>query len=125
MSKSSLVTKNVGSIVTSSVKFVGKQSMTQGTSVSSTVTLDSPVGSIITFNNTLGTSASTAFTFANSYIQPGSLLFTTVQNYTGGTNGNHKVSVNAVGSSYATINVSNTSTTSAMNGALTIGYMVV
>lgn len=124
MSKSSLCLQSYGTVNTQQLIFGNKQSVTQGSSLTTTVALDAPVGNIVCYNSTLATGGSASFTFSNSYIQSGSILFTNVQGYTGASS-DFKVKVISTGSNYATLNILNGVNTGPMNGVITVGYMVV
>ena len=124
MSKSSLCLQSYGTLNTNQLVLSGKQSVTQGTSLTTTVALDAPVGSIVCYNSTLATGGSASFTFANSYLNNGALLFTTIQGYTGGVD-DFKVKVNTVQNGYATINILNGLNNGPMNGVVTLGFLVV
>lgn len=124
MSKSSMCMKSYGTLNAQQLIFAEKQSVTQQTSLSTTVALDAPVGSIVCHNSQLATGGNASFTFANSYIQPYSLIFNSVQSYTGGVD-DFKVKITSVTQGSAVINVMNGLNYGPMNGVLTLGFMIV
>ena len=125
MSKSALVTKDFSTINASSINIVDKQYITQTGSITTSVGLDAPVGFITTVSTTIPTGGSTSFTFNNASIIAQSMLLINTQNYTGGTNGSLKLAVNNVTLGSAVITLSNSSTTSSVNGVATIGFHII
>ena len=99
----------------------------------SSVTLNNPAGSITTPTLTTGSGACTALTLTNSVLTASSTIMITVRSYTGygtgtwdGTKGLPYVYVDTTGTATTrTINVCNTHSSVALNGALVIDFVLV
>lgn len=116
--------KSFGSIDTGRVTFTNKGSVTQSTSLTSGVTLHSPVGHITTISTTLGTSGNLAFTCTNATVTSNCYVFANIIDYTG-SNGTPSVIVDNITRGSFAINVRNSHPISPLNGALKIGFFVV
>jgi hypothetical protein len=124
MSQSLHSIKEFGGINLGQIFFNNKGSVTQATNLSTAVTLNSFVGTINTVSTTLATAGSSSFACNNSNVTPNSIVFATLQKYSG-SNGAPKINVSNITSGSFTVNVQNVHDTAALNGVLTVGFMVV
>jgi len=124
MAQSLRLVKNFGTINTNKLNINEKGSVTQITNLGTAVTLNKPIGSIVTVSTTLAAAGSTSFTCNNTSVDDDSIVFCTLQKYTG-SNGAPKVNITNVAPGSFTVNIQNVHDTNALNGILTIGFMVV
>lgn len=116
--------KAFGSINTNRVTFTNKGAVTQATSLTSGVTLHSPVGSITTISTSLETSGTLAFTCTNATVTANSYVFANILDYAG-SNGTPSVIVDNITRGSFAINVRNSHPINPLNGTLKIGFLVV
>jgi len=100
---------------------IDKGSITQGTSITTGVTLNKPAGIITTVSTTLATRGNTSFTVTNNYVSSDTLVLASILNYSG-SNGQPTVRANTVTDGSFNITLSNADDISALNGAVKIGY---
>lgn len=98
--------------------------VTQASSITTGVTLNSPGGEIVTVS--LTTAASTTagtFTVTNSYVKADSLVLANVVDYTGST-GFPTILIDDVAAGSFKVTVRNIDTAAALNGIPTIGFAI-
>jgi hypothetical protein len=102
------------------------RTVTQITSTTTGVTINSSTGVITTFTETLAGAANLTFTVTNSAVEAGSAVVVNVQNYTGAytTNGTPLVAVNNVAAGSFDIKVLNVHASNALAGVLQIAFHV-
>jgi hypothetical protein len=116
--------KSFGSIDTKRITFTNKGAVTQATSLTSGVTLNSPVGSISTISTSLATSGNLAFVCTNACVKAGDYVFANIIDYAG-SNGTPSVIVDNITRGSFAINVRNSHPTAPLNGAVKIGFFIV
>ena len=116
--------KSFGSIDTKRITFTNKGAVTQATSLTSGVTLNSPVGSITTISTSLATSGNLAFVCTNACVKVGDYVFANIIDYAG-SNGTPSVIVDNITRGSFAINVRNSHPTAPLNGAIKIGFFIV
>lgn len=121
MSKSSRSNQFTGALSTETLAIRDKLGVTQGTSITSGVTLDSQCGSIRTVSAGTGAQNVQSFTVTNSKITVDSIVLANIIGYTGSTGLPHVYIDDITSGSFKTI-IQNCSTSASLNGALTIGY---
>lgn len=100
-----------------------RASASQGTSLTSGVTLNSPAGSVFTFTTgTLATAASTLFTVTNSAVRADSLVLGSIQHYNGA--GAPVARFTNITQGSFGVHVTNTDLTNAVSGSLRVGFAV-
>jgi len=128
MSKSGLSNKEYGVLTaglvnTSQIAYSNKGAVTQAGSLTSGVTLNSPVGAIRTVSTTLGTSGSAMFTCANSVVTASKYVMANIIDYTG-SNGTPSVIVDNITKGSFAVSVRNSHPTAALNGSLNIAFQI-
>lgn len=105
---------------------LGDGTVTQGTSVTTGVTLNASSGVITTFSQSAAAGATSTFTVTNSCCLSTSVVVVSVGNYAGtfGTNGFPLVTVSAVSAGSFAVTVVNAAPTNALSGALKIHFAV-
>jgi predicted lipoprotein len=122
MSKSSRTTKFAGLLNTNTLILRDKSSITQGTAITSGVTLNSQCGAIRTVSAATGAQSAQSFTVTNSDITVDSIVLANIIGYTGSTGLPHVYVDDITSGSFKTV-IQNCSTSASLNGALNIGYM--
>lgn len=128
MSQSAKTSKNVGSIrVQNTATFnnvrLTRASVTQGTSITSGVTNDSPAGFIFTFTTgSIATSGTSSFTVTSSAVQADSIVFANLVNYLGA--GIPVTRVNTITQGSFGITLRNLDATNAISGSMKLAYSV-
>lgn len=102
---------------------ISKSSITQGTAITSGVTINTPAGFISTVSSTLVTHGSVSFAVTNGYVDASSLVLANVVNYAG-TNGTPSVIVEDVTQGSFNITLRNSHVNNPLNGVVKIGYTV-
>ena len=123
MSKSSLLLKEFGNLDVHSISYTNKLSTTQVNSLTSGVTLHSPVGSINTVSTNLSTNGTLMFTCANAYVTVNNNVFANIIDYSG-TSGIPLITVDNITRGSFAINITNNSSINELNGVLRIGFLV-
>ena len=116
--------KEFGGLNLGQIFFNNKGSVTQTSNITTAVTLNSFVGSINTVSTTLVVAGSSSFVCNNSHVTSNSIVFATLQKYTG-INGAPKINVSNITDGSFTVNVQNVHDSAALDGVLTVGFMVV
>lgn len=101
-----------------------KGTVTQGTSISTTVILNQPAGEIVTVS--LTTAANTTagvFTVEDNYVKADSLVVANVVDYTG-TTGFPVIQIDDVVAGSFKVRVRNVDSAAALNGIVTIGFAI-
>lgn len=122
MSKSSRTNQFAGSFNTETLTIRDKSSVTQGTSITTGVTLNSQCGSIRTVSAATGAQSIQSFVVTNSHITIDSVILANIVGYAGSTGLPHVYIDDITSGSFKTI-IQNCSTSASLNGALNIGYM--
>lgn len=112
-----------GSVTTQTLNLLNKGSVTQGTAITSGVTLASPLGKIRTVNSTLVTGGSISFVASYPNISTNSIVFASVAGYSGNA-GHPSILVNSITSGSCIFTLQNSHKDSALNGAVTIAYNI-
>ena len=120
---SKLLNQSFGSVNLTQINVSPKVSVTQGTNLGTTVTINSPSGWINTGTTTLATQGSTTFTCSNNCVNTSKMVIATIQGYTG-TVGSPAVYVKSVANGNFTLTVQNRDQTNALNGSIKIGYVL-
>jgi hypothetical protein len=101
-----------------------KGTVTQGTSVTTAVTLNQPAGELVTFSLAAIAADTTAtFTVNNSYVKADSLILANVVDWTGST-GFPLIIVDDVVAGSFKISIRNVSASAALDGVLTVGFAI-
>ena len=108
MSKSSLLLKKFSNLDVHSITCSHKMSTTQSNSLTSGVTLHSPVGSINTVSTNLSTNGTLMFTCANAYVTVNNNVFANIIDYSG-TSGIPLITIDNITRGTFAINVTNNS----------------
>ena len=105
---------------------VTKGAVTQGTSITTAVSLNKAAGVITTQAASAAAGAVQAFTFSNQYINADSVVIVSVVDYAGTitTNGLPFVTVDSIAAGSCVIRVCNAHGTNALSGALQIAFLV-
>ena len=101
---------------------VSKATVTQITSITTGVTINSPAGVITTVGATTGVDATESFTVTNSSVAAASVVIASVQGY-GGTQGRAIVTVDTVAAGSFVVDLTNVGT-AILDGAVDIGFYV-
>ena len=128
MSKSGLSNKEFGVVTsglvnTNQIAYSNKGSVTQAGSLTSGVTLNSPVGAIRTVSTTLGTAGNSMFTCANSVVTASKYVMANIIDYSGSTGVPSIIVDNITKGSFA-INVRNSHPIQSLNGSLAIAFQI-
>jgi len=122
MSKSARSNQFSGALSAETLAIRDKLAVTQITSITSGVTLDSQCGSIRTVSTGTGAQSVQSFTVTNSNITVDSIVLANIIGYTGSTGLPHVYIDDITSGSFKTI-IQNCSTSASLNGALSIGYI--
>ena len=108
---------------TNGINLTNKIAVTQGTSLTTTVTANGRSGFITTYNATLATQGSAVFTCANKYVTPSNIVLTNIQSYAG----TGKPSVSIASSTYGSfaVKINNNDTLSALNAPIKFGFVLI
>lgn len=125
---SSRITKTFGSVtcnnITSNQLIMGnKGSVTQETSLTSGVTLNSHCGKVVTVSTNLATGGNLAFSVSNNKVFADSLVMANIVQYTG-SNGQPCIYVDDITTGSFSVHVMNGHHTVALNGGLHIAFNV-
>lgn len=128
MSKSASTSKSFGTVNANTINvdkisYTSKAAVTQSTSLTSGVTINSPVGTITTISTSLSTQGSLSFTCTNSSVDASKYVMANIIGYTG-SNGTPSVIVDDITKGSFLVNVRNSHPTSALNGALKLAFLV-
>jgi hypothetical protein len=128
MSKSGLSNKEFGVVTsglvnTNQIAYSNKGSVTQANSLTSGVTLNSPIGAIRTVSTSLATSGSAMFTCANSVVTASKYVMANIIDYTG-TFGTPSVIVDNITKGSFAVRVRNSHLTAELNGSLAIAFQI-
>lgn len=128
MSKSAFTSKTFGTVNANSlnvdkISYTSKAAVTQSTSLTSGVTINSPVGTITTISTTLATQGSLSFTCANSSVDASKYVMANIIGYTG-SNGTPSVIVDDITTGSFLVNVRNSHPTAPLNGSLKLAFLV-
>jgi hypothetical protein len=125
-SKSAKLAYHFGTVTTDSVTtdnlYLDKGSVTQASSITTSVTLPKPVGLVRTVSSTLAALTSTQFKINYDYIDSNSVIFASVGAYSG--TGIPYISVVSYSTGSSTLGLSNLSTGGALNGPVTVAYQI-
>jgi len=113
-------------LMTSKALNLGDGAVTQGTSVSTAVTLNASSGVITTFSQSALAGATSTFTVNNTFCLSTSVPLVTIGNYAGtyGTNGFPLATVSSVSNGSFNITIVNTAPTNALSGALKLNFAI-
>jgi hypothetical protein len=100
---------------------IAKSTVTQTTSITSGVTLNSPAGVIDTVSSTLATNGSTSFTVTNSFVDANSVVLSNIVNYSGNA-GAPFSRVQGVTSGSFSISIRNVHAEQALNGVIKLAF---
>jgi hypothetical protein len=128
MSKSASTSKSFGTVNTNTINvdkisYTSKAAITQSTSLTSGVTINSPVGTITTISTSLATQGSLSFTCTNSSVDASKYVMANIINYSGST-GYPSIIIDDVTSGSFLVNVRNNSTSAILNGTIKIAFLV-
>jgi hypothetical protein len=98
-----------------------KGTVTQLTSITTGVTLNTPSGVITTVSSTLGSLLQTTFTVTNSIVKPGSVIILSTE-YNG--TGHGDAGVQSIGTGTFNITLANQSLV-ALNSVIKVHYMII
>ena len=121
MSKSSRTNKYAGYFSTNTLSIRDKSSVTQATSITTGVTLNSQTGAITTRSAATGAQSAQSFIVSNSSTNTDSIVLSNIIGYNGST-GLPQVYVDDITSGSFKIVIQNNSTSAALNGSLNVGY---
>lgn len=127
--QSSKSNKHFGSLIidgksTLNEVLINKTSITQGTSITTGVTIDSPCGYVQTVSTTLVTQGQASFTVSNAYVDPSSIVIGNIINYSGNQGSPVAIIDNITNEAFSVI-ITNTANTGALNGNIRIGFLVI
>ena len=122
MSKASKSNQFAGDFSANTLAIRDKSSVTQGTAITTGVTLNSQCGAIRTVSAGTGPQTAQSFTVTNSQINVDSIVLANIIGYTGSTGLPHVYIDDIAAGSFKAI-VQNCSTSASLNGALNIGYV--
>jgi hypothetical protein len=103
---------------------INKTSITQGTSITTGVTIASPCGYVQTVITTLATQGQASFTVSNAYVDPSSIVLGNIINY-GGTSGSPVAIIDDIRDEAFSINITNVADSGPLNGTIRIGFLVI
>ena len=105
---------------------LGQATVSQTTSSTTAVTINSSSGVITTQSFSTGTNSSTSFTVNNSTVSTASVVVASIGDYSGtiGTNGHPYVMVDSIASGSFSIRICNASSGNAISGTFRIKFMV-
>jgi len=128
MSKSASTSKSFGTVNANTINvdkisYTDKAAITQSTSLTSGVTINSPVGTITTISTSLATQGSLSFTCTNSAVDASKYVMANIIGYTG-SSGTPSVIVDDITKGSFLVNVRNSHQTGALNGSLKLAFLV-
>lgn len=102
------------------------RTVTQATSITTGVTINSDAGVITTVSATTAALGKSTFTVTNSSVEAGSIVIPAIVNYAGTytTNGTPVVTVNNITAGAFDVNLLNVHTTNALSGVVKIAFFV-
>lgn len=126
--QSSKANKHFGSLIvngksTLNEVLINKTSITQGTSITTGVTIDSPCGYVQTVSTTLATQGQASFTVSNAYVDPSSIVLGNIINYSG--TGSPVAIINNITNDEFSVIIKNTADSGALSGPIRIGFLVI
>jgi len=106
---------------------IGKQAVTQGTSITTGVTINGSAGVITTVTATTAAVDTSTFAVTNSVVLPSSVVLATITDYSVDyfTNGNPVIDIDTIAAGSFNINIRNLHATNPLNGVLQISFLVV
>ena len=122
MSQASKVTKHFGTLSVDNLKLQTTH-ITQGTAITSGVTMTTDVASILTVSSSLATNGTTSFAVTHPTVSSNSIIFATINGYSG--NGNPRVHVNNIASGSFSLVLTNSSDTAPLSAALKLAVQVI
>jgi hypothetical protein len=126
-SKSAKLAYHFGTVTTDSVTtdnlYLDKGSVTQASSITTSVTLPKPVGLVRTVNSTLVTGGSVNFTGSHLSINTDSIIFASIGAYSGDA-GHPSVRISSQTQGSCVFTLQNSHKDSALNGVVTIAYQI-
>jgi hypothetical protein len=125
MSQSSKIAYEFGSVTAKRFIPTNKTSVVQGTSLTTSVTIENPIGKITTFTSSLGTNGNASFSVASSFVNADSVILTSISKYSSSGTGIPVVRVTNYSAGSLTITLHNASTTAAMNNPVEIAYNII
>ena len=114
-----------GSSNLNSIRLTSKSSITQGTSLSTAVTLDSPCGFVTTINTSgalLTTLGSAAFTVNNVHVKSDSIVHSNIVNFNGA--GIQNMRIGSVVDGSFSINLRNVDWINPLTGTIKIAFTI-
>lgn len=113
-------------LMTAKALNLGDGAVTQGSSVTTTVTLNASSGVITTFSQSAAAGATSTFTVNNSFCLSTSVVLVSVGNYAGtyGTNGFPLATASSVSNGSFNVTVINAAPLNALSGALKINFAI-
>lgn len=128
MSKSASTSKTFGTVNANvlnadKISYTDKAAITQSTSLTAGVTINSPVGAITTISTTLATQGNLSFTCTNSSVDASKYVMANIIGYTG-SNGTPSIIVDDITKGSFLVTVRNSHPTAPLNGALKIAFSV-
>ena len=128
MSKSASTSKtfwtvNANVLNVDKISYTDKAAITQSTSLTSGVTINSPVGAITTISTSLATQGNLSFTCTNSSVDANKYVMANIISYTG-SNGTPSIIVDDITKGSFLVNVRNSHITAPLNGALKLAFLV-
>lgn len=121
MSKSNRTNESAGYFTTNTLSIRDKLSVTQATSITTGVTLNSQTGVITTRSAATGAQSAQSFIVSNSSMNTDSIVLSNIIGYNGST-GLPQVYVDDITSGSFKIVIQNNSTSAALNGSLNVGF---
>ena len=102
---------------------LSKTTVSQGTSLTTGVSLDSPAGFIFTFTTgSISTSGSNSFTVTNSFVNTSSIVHTSILNYTG--SGIPVVNCTSITTGSFSVKINNLDATNTVAGSVKLGFTI-
>jgi len=115
--------QNLISVRTDDINLTNKINISQGSSLTTTVTANGHSGFITTYNATLATQGSAVFTCNNKFVTPSNIVLATIQNYSG--TGKPIITLSGVTYGSFSVKVSNADIISALNAPVKFGFLVI
>lgn len=125
-SQSTRVVEHTSQLVIGDSLTLPSSTVTQDTSVSTGVTINTASGVITTFSQSAAANTTASFTVTNSAVKSTDKILVSLNSYAGtyGTNGIPVVSVGTVANGSFVIRVSNAHATNALSGAVEISFVI-
>ncbi len=128
MSQTSQTNYHVGSVfaqhLSTNTILIDKGTVTQLTSISTGVTINSNAGVITTVSSSLAAGGTASFTVSHSDVNTASVVVANISNYSG-TTGIPIVRINAISNGSFDIKITNAAATDPLNGIIKISFIVV